>query len=420
MNYEKMTKAELIQALKSLQSTLDADSSADELQHARAVLQVQQIELRRQNRELREAQQALHESEAYYRALIDANPLAILIYDAAGKFILCNDAMYQMLGYSDEELAVLDPTHPTDRPMEKPLWNALLSGKESTYACEKRYIHKDGHVVWAHLMAAAICDERGQPECVIFMIADITEWKLVAVQLMEASRLAAVGEVAVGVAHEILNPLTGIINCADILNMKFEGNPAHRKYLELIKSESDRVVKTVRNLLSFSRQQDEPIRFESLRDILDRALMLIGGRLNKSSINFRINVPSDLPTLMCQSGRVQQVLINLLVNALDALNARYPDADPNKILSITAAPVYHQELPYLRLTIEDHGCGIPPEQMSRIFEPFYTTKPIGQGTGLGLSISRQIVEEDGGSITVESAVGRFTRFCVDLPLERRK
>jgi signal transduction histidine kinase len=137
----------------------------------------------------------------------------------------------------------------------------------------------------------------------------------------------------------------------------------------------------------------------------------------KSHVDLRVDVPDDLPKIKCRSEQLQQVLMNLIINSLHALDEKYPKSHPDKVLSLTALPVELADRPFLRLTVEDRGCGIKPADMERLFDPFFTTKGRDKGTGLGLSVSDGIVREHGGQITVESEQGSFARFHVDVPLD---
>lgn len=236
-------------------------------------------------------------------------------------------------------------------------------------------------------------------------------------QVIQASKLASVGELAGGVAHEINNPINGIMNCADILMSSVREGTRERQYVELIRSEADRVAIIVRNLLTFSRQEREEHSQARLTDIVNVVLSLSGKSIAKAHIDLTVDVPEDLPKVRCRSERIQQVLMNLIINALHALEERYPGADPNKKLFIRGAVVSLFGRRHMRLTVEDYGTGIDPTHIDRLFDPFFTTKGRDKGTGLGLSVSDGIVKEHGGTLSVESEFGNFTRFHVDLPLD---
>ena len=237
-------------------------------------------------------------------------------------------------------------------------------------------------------------------------------------KIIHASALASIGELAAGVGHEINNPVNGIMNCADIVLRSTDKNSKNREFLDMIRTEADRIATIVKNLLTFSRQEKERHSPARLCDIVDVVLSLSRKKLSNSLIDLRVNVPEDLPKLHCRSEQLQQVLMNLILNASYALDRRYPKGDPDKILAISAEERHETGRPMLRLTVEDHGCGIELADRERVFDPFFTTKGRDEGTGLGLSVSSGIVRDHHGTISLESEVDRVTRFHVDLPLNR--
>lgn len=235
-------------------------------------------------------------------------------------------------------------------------------------------------------------------------------------QVIQASKLASIGELAAGVGHEINNPVNGIMNCADILIGRSEEGTKDRQFAELIRSEADRIAKIVRNLLTFSRQDREHHSPARLCDIVEVVLSLTRKKLAKSHVILLVDVPDSLPKIRCRSEQIQQVVMNLIINALHALDEQYPGMHPNKTLRLEAEPAAAKSGSFVRLTIEDHGTGIQTAHMERLFDPFFTTKGRDKGTGLGLSVSDGIIKEHEGNFSVESEYGKFTRFTVDLPL----
>jgi PAS domain S-box-containing protein len=265
--------------------------------------------------------------------------------------------------------------------------------------------------------AAFLREERDLIAGIAGIVAVTVERREAEAQVIQASKLASIGELAAGVGHEINNPVNGIMNCADILLRQFDEDSDNHQFAKLILSEADRIAKIVRNLLSFSRQDKESHSPARLCDIVDKVLSLSTKRFMKSHIKLIVDVPQDLPKLRCRNEQLQQVLMNLLINSLHALDEKYPAQHPDKCLYITAAQHSLNGTPGLRLTVEDHGAGIAPANIRRLFDPFFTTKGRDKGTGLGLSVSRSMVKDHDGTIAVESEIGTFTRFLVDLPLK---
>lgn len=235
-------------------------------------------------------------------------------------------------------------------------------------------------------------------------------------QVLQSSKLAAIGELAAGVAHEINNPVNGIMNCADILTDALENGSKEHEFAGLIRSESDRIAAIVKNLLNFARHDETESSPASVCDIAVSVLSLCKKKIEMSGVHLEMNVPEDLPRIECRSEQIQQVLMNIIMNALYALDERYPGHDPAKVLSIEARTLQANGQSILRIAVTDSGTGIPQSDRRRIFDPFFTTKGPDQGTGLGLAVSLEIMTKHGGALTVESEEGQYTRFHLDFSL----
>jgi PAS domain S-box-containing protein len=238
-------------------------------------------------------------------------------------------------------------------------------------------------------------------------------------QLIQSQKLESIGTLASGVAHEINNPIMGIMGYAQLLFDHLGPDSPVSEYALEIGKETERIALIAKNLLGFARQENEthlsPAR---LCDIIASTLSLITSVMRHDQIALEVNVPADLPRITCRSQQIQQVVMNLLTNARDAVNQKYPKPDANKIIRLSAALGRRNAkgVDCVRLTVEDHGVGISEDLRTRIFDPFFTTKPRDKGTGLGLSISYGIVTEHGGELSIESEFGHWTRVHMDLPL----
>jgi signal transduction histidine kinase len=312
-------------------------------------------------------------------------------------------------------------------------------------------------------------DPDGSP-LFISHVHDITDRKrleqehtLLEGQLRQQQKLEAIGTLASGVAHEINNPIAGIMNYAQLIADTAAPESRAAEYAGEIVHETERVATIVRNLLQFARQEKQAHSPARIADLVEQTLSLFRAVLRRDQITHTVDVPPDLPLLKCRSQQLQQVLMNLLTNARDALNAKYPGYHPDKTIRITArevsdicdlqlpicdvkapelgppianrksqiandpeAPVPESQIAnpksqmatrWLRLTVADQGIGIPPEIQGRIFDPFFTTKPRDQGTGLGLSISHGIVKDHRGVLHFETELGIGTQFHLDLPAD---
>jgi len=238
------------------------------------------------------------------------------------------------------------------------------------------------------------------------------------IQLRQQQKLEAIGTLAGGMAHEINNPINGIMNYAQLLRDQLPGASQQAEYAGEILRETERIANIVRNLLTFARVEKQSHSLGRIADIVQSTLSLVQAIMRHDQITLAVHVPEDLPELRCHSQQLQQVLMNLMTNARDALNERYPGHHEDKVLNVSARLLDKEGHTWLRLTVEDHGTGIAPEVRERMFDPFFTTKPRDRGTGLGLAISHGIVKEHHGQMLVESEPGRFTRIHVDLPVEK--
>jgi signal transduction histidine kinase len=262
-----------------------------------------------------------------------------------------------------------------------------------------------------------VCDHDGKATAVCGVSTDITERVRLEAQLRQQQKLEAIGTLAGGVAHEINNPINGIMNYAQLIKDLVAGQePAVDEIADEIIIETERVASIVRNLLRFARHEKEEHGPVAVREIVEGTLALVNTVLRHDQILLEVSVPEGLPQIRCRSQEIQQVVMNLVTNARDALNAKYLEYDEDKVMRLQAARVDTEHGPCVKLTVEDHGIGIEPDVKPRIFDPFFTTKGRDQGTGLGLSISYGIVREHGGTITVETETGKYSRVSVFLPV----
>ncbi len=274
---------------------------------------------------------------------------------------------------------------------------------------------KDGRLVSRY--SAPMLDADKQYFGRVWYFRDITESRLLESQRRNQQKLESVGTLASGVAHEINNPINGVINYAQLLlDESVEDSNAHNYAKEII-AETERVATIVRNLLAFSRHDKQDHSPACMSDIVEATLSLVRTIIRHDQITLQVDVPDSLPKLKCRSQQIQQVLMNLLTNARDALNERFPGHDEEKTLSVSACELHRDGRGWIRVTVEDRGAGIPPDIVDRILDPFFTTKGRDMGTGLGLAIAHGIVKEHHGELTFESVPGQGTKVCLELPVE---
>jgi len=252
---------------------------------------------------------------------------------------------------------------------------------------------------------------------VLILLRDITEEKAYQAETMRAGQLASLGELAAGVAHEINNPINGIINYAQILLDEADASEEDTEVLGRIIKEGERISDIVRNLLSFARQRDEEVEYVDFGAVLDNSLSLIKHQFQKDGISLTVDIPQNLPRIKVNPQQLQQVMLNLLSNARHALNQRYPGRDPEKNILIQCKAVKLDKKPFVRATFTDFGTGISREIIGKIFDPFFSSKKPGEGTGLGLSISHGIIKDFHGYLRAESKVGEYTTMIIELPVQ---
>ncbi len=247
------------------------------------------------------------------------------------------------------------------------------------------------------------------------------------VHLRSQQKLEAIGVLASGVAHEINNPINGVLNYGQLiydLSLNFDSDFELSKDLILnysneIIRESNRISSIVSNLLQISRSSSKKLISCEVDDIINRILGLVTTIITQDHIKIEINIDKNIPNTECREQELQQVILNLIVNAKDALNARYEGYHENKKIIVTATEIeLSNKEKGVRITVEDFGNGIPKDIQSKIFDPFFTTKSRSEGTGLGLTNSYGIIREHNGTLSFDTKEGEFTRFIIDLPVKQ--
>jgi signal transduction histidine kinase len=259
-------------------------------------------------------------------------------------------------------------------------------------------------------------DIDGKMKCLI-LLNDITEEKAYAAKKIRTSQLASIGELAAGVAHEINNPINGIINYAQILLDDIGSKETISPILKRVISEGERIADIVSKLLSFARQgDDDSLAFMEtiVPDVLENSLALVRHQLIKDGIIIAVDIQPSVPNVWVHPQQLEQVFINLLSNARYALNEKFKGKDKNKRLDLQIS-TFEAEKTYVRTSIKDYGIGISAGIIDFVCNTFFSTKKSGEGTGLGLSISQGLVKKFNGFLHIESELGQYTNITVDLP-----
>jgi signal transduction histidine kinase len=289
---------------------------------------------------------------------------------------------------------------------------------------EHRLLSKDGRTRWVRVVGEPVLDSEGNTTYLRGIVQETTDRKIaelereqLEVHLRQQQKLEAIGTLASGVAHEINNPINGVLNYAQLIVDRSEAGPSTTAYAREIIHEAERTAAIVKNLLSFARQDKQSHSRSRMVDIVDAVRSLIRTVIRLDQIDLQVHVAQDLPPIRCRSQQIQQVLMNLLTNARDALNERFPKSHDDKVLRVSADAVKRAGNLFVRVTVSDRGFGIEPEVLERMFDPFFTTKGRDRGTGLGLAISHSIVTEHGGRLLVESELGLGTEIHLELPAD---
>jgi PAS domain S-box-containing protein len=347
------------------------------------------------------------------------DPVCIAGFD--GYLHQLNPAWTQRLGWTAEELQSrpwIEFVHPEDIPATLAAGERLLRG-EVVYGFENRYRTSDGRYRWFSWNVMPIVEQRSM----YGFIRDITEEKRLRDQIRQAQKMEAVGQLAGGVAHDFNNLLTVINGYTTLLLGQMSSEAPERDALLSVRDAGDRAAALTAQLLAFSRKAIVEPKVLDLNATADASIRLLR-RLIGEDIRLEVALAPDLPKIRVDPGQLEQVVMNLVVNARDAMpTGGLLEVSTGVALVPTTQSTESADVPsgrYVRLTVSDSGAGMSAEVKSHLFEPFFTTKGVGKGTGLGLATVYGIVKQAGGTITVDSDVGRGTAFHVLFPAVERE
>jgi len=331
-------------------------------------------------------------------------PVFVLSLDR--RVLYANDAAVREYGYTLDELSMMTVDALVTSAVPMRAGHDLSRTPAHVVVAEHVHRRRDGSQFPATVALSFIRQDNGAPIGQVLSVRNLTDERRIAEQLRQSEKLAALGELVAGVAHELNNPLAGISAFAQLL-LEEELNADQRESARLIKREADRAVGVIRDLLLFSRKAGPSTMPLDINGLVQLTLRLRAYSLRSSGVQVETHLDSNLPDISGDDQKLQQVILNLIVNAEYAMRR-----SATKRLAIRTA----HEGDAVVTEVSDTGAGMSEETVQRVFEPFFTTKPAGEGTGLGLSVSYGIVEAHGGTITVESAPGRGTTFRIVLPI----
>ncbi len=377
----------------------------------------------------KEAEQALRDSEARYRMLADNVTDSIWTMDMDLHLTYSSPAFTKLTGYTLEEVQDLTIGQILTPPSIESITSRILdvfaqeqSGEldpSEVLTTEVELYCKDGSTVWTETSARFLHDENGQAIGMLGVSRNITERKRVEEerqrmeqQLLQSGRLAAVGELAAGVAHELNNPLAAVQGYAQFLTTKQDLDETIRQDVETIYREAQRASRITANLLSFSRRHEPERKPISVNDCIEKSLELHAYRMKVNNIEISTELQANLPMTMADFYQLQQVFVNIITNAEQAIT----ESNGRGKLEVTS----RLSGDMIQVHFSDDGPGMPEEVMSRAFDPFFTTKDVGKGTGLGLSICYGLIEQHGGHIRAGSSPGKGTTIVVEIPVISEK
>jgi PAS domain S-box-containing protein len=356
--------------------------------------------------EHRRVVEALRKEHEFIEAVLETEGALVVVLDREGKILRFNRACEQITGYSSEEVtgkSIWDMLLLTDELESVKGVFGRLTGGEPRNEHENVWVAKDGRhrrIAWANTV---IADSQGFVDYIVATGIDVTELKQVQEQLRKTERIAELGTLASGMAHEIGTPMNVILGRAEYLMDRVKDEPT-KKGLQTIIAQVERITKVMNQLLAFARRKPPERGPLQLKDIVESSMELFRERLEKGRVTVEPALDDACPKVLADGDQMSQVFINLVMNALHAM----PDGG-----TLRVGLAFDKDM--VKLTVADSGHGIPPEALPKIFEPFFTTKEFGKGTGLGLTVVKGIIEEHQGTITVDSEEGKGTRFTIVLP-----
>lgn len=347
-------------------------------------------------------------SETKYRRLFENIKDGLFISDARGAVIDCNQALLDIIGFTKEEFLRMDYYKKLFVDHEQVThFRRKMTREGMVRDYELKIVRKDGAVRDVSMSGYMGRDNSGEVINYHGMMKDITEQRRLQRQLVSSERLSAMGKMASQLAHELNNPIYGIMNCLELIKDAVPPTHPRRKYVDLAHNESRRTSMLLLKMLKFFKPDDEKRVMTDLNKLLEETLLFYEKQFKNLNIKVVTELDKNLPEIMAVESQLKQVFINMVINA----NAAMPSGGE---LRVNSSHIEANDR--VIVTLGDTGMGIPPENLDRIFEAFFTTKKEARGVGLGLSVCYGFIKDHGGTINVESEVGKGTTFTIELPV----
>jgi two-component system cell cycle sensor histidine kinase/response regulator CckA len=378
--------------------------------------------LERSQAEFQGIKEALRQSEEKYRRVIEACPDPIVAYDVEGKVIYLNPAFTRVFGWTAEELLgkKTDYVPEENWPETQMMIDGVLAGESFSGISSRRYT-KQRKILDVSISVATYLDPKGIAKGSVHTLRDITERKHLEAQFQQAAKMEAIGTLAGGIAHDFNNLLMGVQGNVSLMLMDMDSTHPHYRRLKSIEKQVERGARLTSYLLGYARKGRYEVKPLELNELLEETSNTFGR--TRKEITIHRELARDLFAIEADQGQIEQVLLNLFVNAADAMPGG------GDLILKTMNTTHHDMKSklydpkpgnYVQLTVTDTGMGMDKEIMDRIFDPFFTTKEMGRGTGLGLASAYGIIKGHGGYIDVESRKGHGTTFSIYLPASEKK
>ncbi len=358
-----------------------------------------------------------HIQAQHFQNILNDSPDGLVIFDKEGTILEWNKGATEIFGYAREEVigTKFDFLIPSDLKKANEISLIMRTIDEHGYLKNHltERLRKDGKRITVEISRAPIKDKNGKIISYTAVVRDKSENIELNKRLMRAEKLAAVGQLVSGFAHEIGTPLNVIVGNSELILSELEPGSPHKIYLEKIIATAMRVTTLIKRMLQFSSPKSSAVDKIDINELLDELYTFLRKQLEKNDIKVQLNFAKKLPYFYGDRGNVEEVFINIMINAWHAMNK-------GGKLSIKTSVIKEKEKPYINIRFRDTGVGIPEEILPRIFEPFFTTKDPQKGTGLGLYVAHTIVEKYGGFIRISSKVNKGTIIHVLLPISEDK
>ncbi|HVN80414.1 MAG TPA: PAS domain S-box protein [Terriglobia bacterium] len=356
---------------------------------------------------LRDLETAMAEKDQFFASILRNSADAILTMDPQERVTSWNKGAEDIFGYSEEEMLgkPLDVLLPEELKKERELEKISSIARNVGYlrSFHTQRVTKDGQLIDVIFTRTAIKNRQGDIVGYSSVLKDVTEQRLIERHLTHMEKLSAIGELSAGLAHEIKNPLAGIKGAIEIIREGVPEDNPHRVILGEVLSEGSRIDRIVMSLLSYAKPKKLDFVKIELGNLIRNVMSFLRNLADGKRISLRFVGPQEVPWLNADENEIKQLFLNLILNSIEAL----PEGG-EVVVHLAVVPENR-----IRIEVSDNGPGIPPENLSRIFRPFFTTKT--EGTGLGLATCKQIVAQYGGDIQVQSEEGKGTRFTIELP-----